>query len=213
MKKDTFTVLLADAHPIARVGMRQRLEQEGIKILAEVDSGEQACRQYESCQPDVLLMDIHMPGIGGFETVRRIRTLDPEAKILIFSQADSPALFTQAISLGVNGYLTKRAATSELVEAVFQVAKHQHYYDQALGAWLCTQPEGGQPCALASLTPREFEVFSLLAQGHTVNGVADILSISPKTAGVHHTRVMNKLDIRSSTQLVRLAYQNGVISL
>ncbi len=192
--------------------MRRLLEQRGIKILAEVDSGEQACRQFEMHRPDVVLMDLHMPGIGGLEAVRRIRARDPSARIMIFSVGDSPALFSQAMGLKVNGYLTKRAGAQEFIEAVCLVAADQTCYDQQLEGRL-EQREQRKSSPLAPLTPREFEVFRLLAQGNTVNDVAKILSISPKTAGVHHTRVMNKLDIRSPVQLVRLAYQNGLISL
>lgn len=193
--------------------MRRSLEQHGFNILAEVESGEQACHQFELCRPDVVLMDLHMPGIGGMEAVRRIRARDEAAKIMIFSTSDSQALFNQAMALGVHGYMTKQADIDEFVEAVSRVANNQRYYDQALGVRLCMQQGGTQSHPLAPLTPREFEVFRLLAQGNTVNDVAGILSISPKTAGVHHTRIMHKLDIRSPVQLVRLAYQNGVIPL
>lgn len=198
---------------MARIGMRRLLEVNNIGVVAEAATGEEAYRLYETHRPDMVLMDMRMPGIGGLEAVRRIRMRDAAAKVLMFSVSDSDALFSQAVGMGVTGYLTKSAEPAEIVSAVRRVAAGEKYFDKTLATRLqaldCAAP---QP-ALATLTPREFEVFRLLAEGHSVNDIASILSISPKTAGVHHTRIMHKLDIRSATQLVRLAFQQGLIAM
>lgn len=198
---------------MARIGMRRLLEVNNIGVVAEAATGEEAYRLYDIHRPDMVLMDMRMPGIGGLEAVRRIRMRDAAAKVLMFSVSDSDALFSQAVGMGVRGYLTKSADPAEIVSAVRRVAAGDRYFDNTLAERLraldCAVP---QP-ALATLTPREFEVFRLLAEGHSVNDIAGILSISPKTAGVHHTRIMHKLDIRSATQLVRLAFQQGLIAM
>lgn len=213
MGSERISALVADDHPVARIGMRRLLEVNNIGVVAEAATGEEAYRLYETHRPDMVLMDMRMPGIGGLEAVRRIRMRDAAAKVLMFSVSDSDALFSQAVGMGVTGYLTKSAEPAEIVSAVRRVAAGEKYFDKTLATRLqaldCAAP---QP-ALATLTPREFEVFRLLAEGHSVNDIASILSISPKTAGVHHTRIMHKLDIRSATQLVRLAFQQGLIAM
>ncbi|GAB4292673.1 MAG: response regulator transcription factor [Thiohalomonadaceae bacterium] len=198
---------------MARLGMRRLLEINGIGVVAEAATGEEAYRLYDSHRPDMVLMDMRMPGIGGLEAVRRIRRRDAAARILMLSVSDSAALFQQALGMGVAGYLTKSAAPAEIVSAVRCVAAGGKYFDQVLlGQYSGASGEAPRPL-LQALTPREFEVFRLLAEGYSVTEIAGILSISPKTAGVHHTRIMHKLGIRSPVQLVRLAFQQGVITL
>jgi len=211
MSSKRISALVADDHPVARIGMRRLLEVNDIGVVAEAATGEEAYRLYDLHRPDMVLMDMRMPGIGGLEAVRRIRMRDAAARILMFSVSDSEALFSQALDMGVTGYLTKSAEPTEIVAAVRRVAAGETYFDPALAQRL--QDHAGSTGALAALTPREFEVFRLLAEGHSVNDIAAILSISPKTAGVHHTRIMHKLAIRSPAQLVRLAFQQGLIAV
>ncbi|WP_127475979.1 response regulator transcription factor [Sulfurivermis fontis] len=213
MSGDKISALVADDHPVARIGMRRLLEVNGIGVVAEAATGEEAYRLYEFHRPDMVLMDMRMPGIGGLEAVRRIRLRDAAARILMLSVSDSTALFQQALGLGVAGYLTKSAAPAEIVSAVRRVAAGGKHFDQVLLAKSNGAPGEAPRPLLQVLTPREFEVFRLLAEGYSVTEIAGILSISPKTAGVHHTRIMHKLGIRSPVQLVRLAFQQGVITL
>lgn len=192
--------------------MRRLLEVNGIEVVAEAASGEEAYRFYELLRPDLVLMDLRMPGMGGLEAVRRIRRRDVAARIMVLSVCDSDALFCQAVGMGAMGYLTKNAQPTEIVAAARKVAAGGKYFDAGLAA-RCYSVEGEtRSSALSGLTPREFEVFLMLAEGYSVNEIATILSISPKTAGVHHTRIMHKLNIRTPAQLVRLAVQQGLIA-
>lgn len=213
MSSEKISVLVADDHPVTRIGMRRLLETNDIGVVAEAATGEETYRLYNIHHPDAVLMDLRMSGIGGHEAVRRIRRRDAAAKILAFSTSDSEALFRQALGMGVSGYLTKCAAAEQIVSAVRQVAAGEKYFDPALAGQASATPGTAASSLLTALTPREFEVFRLLAEGYSVNDIAGVLSISPKTAGVHHTRIMHKLDIRSPVQLVRLAFQQGVITL
>lgn len=202
-------VLLVDDHPVVRSGLRRLLEvNEGV-VVAEATSGDEAYRLYEGVRPDVTVLDLSMPGIGGLETARRILKRDPEARLLVFSVHDNEAMLARALQAGVLGYLTKQSAPAILLEAVRAVAEGRMYIDPQLVGRALNGVNGG---LLARLTPREFEVFRLLAEGHSVNDIAAILSISPKTAGVHHTRIMHKLEVSTSVQLVRLALQHGIIA-
>ncbi|WP_127475977.1 response regulator transcription factor [Sulfurivermis fontis] len=208
MPGETIRILLVDDHPVVRAGFHRLLEVNAGVVVAEASSGEEAVQLYAATAPDVVVLDLAMPGIGGLETVRRILARDGEARILVFSIHDNEAMLSRALQAGALGYLTKQSAPAILLEAVHAVAEGRMYIDpdlvgHALG--------GGRDGLLERLTPREFEVFRLLAEGHSVNEIANLLSISPKTAGVHHTRIMHKLEVKTSAQLVRLALRHGVI--
>jgi two-component system invasion response regulator UvrY len=209
METKAIRVLLVDDHPVVRTGFRRLLEVNTGVVVAEAGSGEEAVQLYEETAPDVVVLDLSMPGMGGLETARRILARDGDARLLVFSVHDNEAMLSRALQAGVLGYLTKQSAPATLLEAVHAVAEGKMYIDpdlvgRALG--------GGRGGLLERLTPREFEVFRLLAEGHSVNDIAGILNISPKTAGVHHTRIMHKLEVTTSVQLVRLALRHGVIT-
>ncbi len=209
MQSNPIRVLLVDDHPVVRTGFRRLLEVNTGVVVAEAGSGEEAVQLYEETAPDVVVLDLSMPGMGGLETARRILARDGEARLLVFSVHDNEAMLSRALQAGVLGYLTKQSAPATLLEAVHAVAEGKMYIDpdlvgRALG--------GGRGGLLERLTPREFEVFRLLAEGHSVNDIAGILNISPKTAGVHHTRIMHKLEVTTSVQLVRLALRHGIIT-
>lgn len=210
MVADVIKVLLVDDHPVVRAGFHRLLEADGlVRVIAEAENGEEACSYYDAERPDVVVLDLSMPGMGGLGAARRLLAKDSEAKILVFSIHDNEIMLSRALQVGVMGYLTKQSAPAILQEAVKTVAKGKMYIDPDLiGRTLGFRQ--GSP--LDRLTPREFEVFSLLAEGHNINEIADTLSISPKTAGVHQTRIMHKLEVKNSVQLVRLALRQGVIT-
>lgn len=209
MKNNAIRVLLVDDHPVVRTGFRRLLEVNEGMVVAEAGSGEEAIGLYQETRPDVVVLDLAMPGIGGLETARRILAHDSEARILVFSIHDNEAMLSRALQAGVSGYLTKQSAPAVLLEAVHAVAQGKMFIDPDLVGRAIGAGRGG---LLERLTPREFEVFRMLAEGHSVNEIAGILSISPKTAGVHHTRIMHKLEVNTSVQLVRLALRHGVIT-
>lgn len=204
-------VLLADDHPIVRDGYRRLLESTpDIRVEAEVSSGEEACTGYLALRPDVLIIDLSLPGISGIEAIRRIRQHEPDARILVFSMHDSPVMVTRALEAGAAGYLTKSSAAAEMIDAVREVARGRPFLGGGLVQdFVATKMNADDP--LKGLTPREFQVFSRLAQGQVVNEIAEVLCISPKTVGVHQTNIMKKLNLRNASELTRLAMRCGVL--
>ena len=206
-------ILLSDDHEVVRAGYRRLLENTpDIEVIAEVESGEDAYSRYCELQPDVVVMDLTMPGMGGLEASRRILAYDNGAKILIFSVHENEVMLNRALDLGVLGYISKRSASQVMIEAVRQVASGEMYVGQEMMPYLLrrkTSPDGEK---LSCLSPREFEVFCLLADGKSVNDIANLLNLSPKTVGHHATHVKNKLGISDITGLTRLAIRTGIIN-
>lgn len=210
--KETITVLLIDDHPVVLDGYGRLLDKTpGIKVVAKASNGETACELYQKHLPDVAILDLNMPGIGGLETLRRIRAKNPVAHILVFTMHDNATLIQRVMEAGATGYITKQSGVSQMVEAVRQVANGKLFVDLKhipdLMHWSINPPN--DPIRL--LSEREFQLFQLLAEGYSVMEIAEILSISPKTAGVHHTSIMKKLGVKNTVQLVRLAIQQGII--
>lgn len=207
------TVLLVDDHAVVRAGYRLLLGQSGqIETVREAERGEEACQYYAECQPDVVVMDLSMPGIGGLAAIRRIRARDPEARILAFSIHDETVYAERALEAGASGYITKSCAPEILVEAVQAVARGEHYIEQDIAQRLAVQKVTGQGAAalLQSLSAREFDVFCLLAQGHTPREVADELCLSYKTAANYSTQIKAKLGVNTTAEMARLAFQQGI---
>jgi len=206
-------VLLTDDHEVVRAGHARLLESTpDIDVIAAVGSGEEACSEYFNRRPDVLVMDLNMPGIGGLEASRRILARDPKACILVFSVHENETMLERALDVGIKGYISKRSASRVMIEAVRQVAAGDVYIGQELISHLVdrrTTTEGGQ---LKELTPREFEVFRLLADSKSVNEIASILNISPKTVGHHMTHIKEKLGISNIAGLTHLAIRLGITS-
>jgi two-component system invasion response regulator UvrY len=207
------TVLLVDDHPVVCDGYRRLLETEpDIRVVAEAGDGETGCGQYKRHAPDVVVLDLSMPGIGGLETMRRIRAYDPGAHILVFSMHDSEAMVRHALQAGATGYLTKQGGMGQMVRAVREVARGMQFIDAKCAAAKECGPAPPIPDdPLQALSPREFQLFKLMAEGHSVSDIAATLSISPKTAGVHHTNIMKKLGLHNLSQVVRLAIRCNVI--
>lgn len=202
-------VLLADDHAVVRAGFRRLLEADpDIEVVAEADSGEQAYLAYVRERPDVLLLDLAMPGIGGLAALRRIRTHDPSARVLILSLHEDTLFATRAIEAGALGYVTKRAAPEVLMEAVRMVATGRQFLEREIAQNLALARTRNEP--VKTLSDREFDVFRLLASGKNVNDIAALMHISPKTAGSHQTAVYQKLGVSNAAQLTRLAISQGI---
>jgi len=206
-------VILVDDHPVVRDGYRRLLEQmPNIKILAEADSGEAGYDHYRKLAPDVVVLDINMPGIGGLETIRRIKAFDDKARILVFSMHSNEIMIQRALEAGALGYLTKQGGMGQMVQAVQQVAKGRMFIDAEHVTSLAQHKLSDKAVdPIRVLSTREFQLFKLLAEGHSVAEIANMLSISAKTVGVHHTNIMKKLNLHNSSQLVRLAILCNVI--
>ncbi len=208
----TIRVLLVDDHEVVRAGYHRLLESTGdIQVVAEATSGEEAYQIFRECQPDVIIMDLSMPGMGGLEAIRKIKSYEKQAKILVFSVHESDIFLERAIEEGVLGYITKRSAAKVMIEAVRQVALGKPFIGQEMQQFLIKDRKEGCNSVFAGLSPREFEIFLLLAEGKTVNEIAETLNLSPKTVGHHYTSIKNKLNASNAAELTRLAIREGLL--
>lgn len=209
----TIRVLLTDDHEVVRAGYTRLLESTSdIDVIAEASSGEEACTNYFECRPDVLIMDLNMPGMGGLEACRRIRARDPKANILVFSVHENEVMLERALDAGIKGYISKRSASRVMIQAVRKVAAGEVYVGEEMMSHLVGQRKSVDGVQLKDLTPREFEVFRLLADSKSVNEIAGILNISPKTVGHHMTHIKEKLGISNIAGLTHLAIRLGIIT-
>lgn len=210
----SITVLLVDDHPVVRDGYRRLLDYTSdIQVIAEAGDGESACLAYTEYGPTVVILDLSMPGIGGMETIRRIKAKDANARILVFTMHDTETLIMRTLEAGALGYLTKQGGIAQMVEAVRQVAQGKPFIDPKHVTNMATrQLFDSAEDPLRALSTREFQLFQLFAEGRSVAEVAGTLSISPKTVGVHHSHIMKKLGLENSAQLVRLAIRCNLAS-
>lgn len=208
------TVLLVDDHAVVRTGYRLLLScSEGIGEVLEADSGESAYSQYLASSPDIVVMDLSLPGSSGLAAIRRIVSRDPEAKILVFSMHDEPVYVTRALEAGAKGYITKSAEPDMLVEAVHRVVCGERFIEPQIARRVDPDNLGGNDASeLAELSAREFEVFSLLAKGCTTHEAAQVLCLSIKTVANYNTLIKAKLNVKTGAELTRLAYRYGVLS-
>ena len=203
-------VYLVDDHAVVREGYKHLLEKANIVVVAEASSGEDAYKNYAAIKPDVVIMDLSMPGMGGMETIKKLLAKDKNAKILAFSMHDDIVFCSRAMQAGAVGYVTKSSAAEVLVEAVFAIAANKRYISHDLAHTIATQrlkPDS----ALDSLTPREFEVFRLLAKGLSLEDVANTLNLNYKTIANHQTHLLQKLHVENRSQLVLAAIKLNIL--
>lgn len=206
-------VLLVDDHPVVRAGYQRLLEQAGdIAVVAQADRVDKAYAEFVAHMPDVIVTDLSMPGSGGLELIRRILARDASARVLVFSMHDNALLVRRALEAGARGFLSKGAAPDSLIEAVRAVHSGRRYLSEDLSPALLQRDMRHEAAQLDTLSAREFEVFRLLAQGHTLTQCADTLNLSPKTIANYQTLIKEKLGVSTSAALVHLAIRNGVIS-
>ena len=206
-------VLIVDDHALVRSGLRLLLEgEEDITVEDEGGNAEDAIRLARLHKPDVVLLDVVMPGQSGLEAAPEIRRAAPNAQILVLSMQDDPSYVREAFAPGASGYLLKEAADAELVAAVREVAAGRRYVHPALGARLAAAEAEAQARAAADpLSEREREVLRLLALGHTNQEIAKMLYISVRTAETHRAHIMQKLRLSTRAELVRYALQQGLL--
>ena len=203
-------LLLVDDHAIVRAGFRHLLENDSDYEIREVDSAEEACRIYSEFQPDAVIMDLLMPGMGGLQGVRHIHAKDHNARVLVLSMRDDPVYVSQATKAGARGYVTKRSAPDELTRAVSVLIKGQTYLSADVASTVSNTTKSDQE-KIESLSDREFEIFCLLAEGQTVVNISENLHLSPKTVSNHRTNIMHKLQAKNIVEVTRLAIRNGLI--
>ncbi len=206
-------VLLVDDHAVVRTGFRLLLQsQKDIQVVAEAASGEQACQLYSELAPDVVVMDLGMPGMGGLEALRRIRARDPEAHILALSAHDDPMHARRALREGALGFLSKRSAPETLIDAIAAMATARRYIDPTIAQKLALADiEGVSRSPLEQLSEREFEVFLRLAAGATVQRIAEDLKLSASTIGTHLYNIKQKLGVVNQSELTLLAIRHGLM--
>jgi len=206
-------VLLVDDHAVVRTGFRLLLQsQPDINVAAEAASGEAACQMYTDLNPDVVVMDLGMPGMGGLEALRRIRARNPTARVLALSAHDDPMHARRALREGALGFLSKRSAPEVLIEAIASVAAGRRYIDPSVAQKLAlSEIEGASRSPIEQLSEREFEVFIRLAGGATVQKIADDLKLSASTIGTHLYNIKQKLGVVNQSELTLLAIRHGLI--
>lgn len=205
-------ILLIDDHAVVRAGYRRFLEHgEGMLVVGEAENAEQGYALYRLHQPDVCVIDLSMPGVGGLELIRRISSQAPQARLLAFSMHEEPVFAQRAMQAGASGFVTKQSAPDILVQAVRELHAGRRFVSQDMARVLAQTQTNTHPSSL--LSPREFDVFRLIAQGQSVLEVAEQLNLSQKTVANHVTQLKDKLGATSSVALVHLAIRHKVIAL
>jgi two-component system invasion response regulator UvrY len=206
------TILLVDDHAVVRMGFRLLLQANPqMTVVAEAQSGEEACQKYVELLPDVVVMDIAMPGMGGLEALRRLLARHPNARILTLSAHDDPIHARRALQEGALGFLSKRSAPEALIEAVIAISNGRRYLDPALAQKLALAEFEVGSSPLAKLSEREFDVFVRLAGGATVQQIAQDLNLSTSTIGTHLYNVKQKLGVANQSELTLIALRQGLI--
>ena len=212
---DNIRVLIADDHTIVRSGLRLLLEAEpDLEVVAEAVDGDDALVLVESLHPDVVLMDIAMPGIDGLQATRVIKERWPQIQVLVLTMHRQEEYFFEMLKAGASGYLLKGAETNDLINAIRVVSRGEVWLYPALAQRLVKDylsKATGERTPQSILSPREQEILTLLAEGYDNNAIAEKLVISPSTVHTHRSNIMNKLGLNTRHELVQYARQNGLI--
>ena len=211
MAKKT-TIVLVDDHAVVRAGVRRLLEQEPLfEVIGEAESGEKAYQIFGELKPDVVVMDLSMPGMGGLEAIRRILMRYEKAKILVLSMHEDLSFANQALKLGAKGYLTKNTLADDLVKSIETVTQGDVFLSDEIAKKMAMQSISGNQDPVDELSAREFEIFRLLAEGLDIDAIASTLNISSKTVSNYQTMIKQKLNINTPIELIRYAINVGVI--
>jgi len=205
-------VMLVDDHAVVRMGFKLLLQEAAdIAVVAEAATGEEALKRYPEVNPDVVVMDIAMPGMGGLEAVSRLLAKNPAVKILILSAHEDSIHPKRLLKAGACGYLSKRVAPEELIHAIHEVAAGKIFLDSTLAQTMAEQELTGRQTPVEILSDREFEIFMLLAKGQSVANIATTLFVSPRTVGTHLYNIKQKLNAANSAELTLIALRNGLL--
>lgn len=207
------SLMLVDDHAMIREGYRSLLKkQPRLEIIAEAADGAEAYQYFKQFQPDLIIMDLSLPGQGGLETITRIKQRNPQAKILVFSMHKTPVFALQALRAGALGYVTKSSSPDILIKAIYDVYTGQHILSPDMAQALALEKTGHEYIALQSLTTREFEILRMLAESRSKENIALTLNISPKTVSNCHYLIKGKLNVSSDIELILLAIRMNVIN-
>ena len=211
MAKKT-TIVLVDDHAVVRAGVRRLLEQEPLfEVIGEAESGEKAYHIFGELKPDMMVMDLSMPGMGGLEAIRRILMRYEKAKILVLSMHEDLVFANQALKLGAKGYLTKNTLADDLVKSIETVTQGDVFLSDEIAKKMAMQSILGNQDPVHELSAREFEIFRFLAEGLDIDAIASTLNISSKTVSNYQTMIKQKLNINTPIELIRYAIKVGII--
>ena len=205
-------VMLADDHAVVRMGFRLLLDASvDIRVVAEAESGEEAARRVQEIKPDVLVLDLSMPGIGGLEALSRILARDPSMKVLVLTAHEDAMHARRVLKAGALGYLSKRSAAEALIQAIRQVHQGRTFLEPAIAQELAMQQLTGERNPVDMLSEKEFKVFLALARGESVVDIAVVMSLSPRTIGTHLYNIKQKLGASNSAELAIIAMRHKLM--
>ena len=205
-------ILLVDDHAVVRMGFKMLIEAEDdIIVIGEAESGEVAIKLFQELKPDIIVIDITMPGIGGLEAIDRIIAKDKNTKILVLSAHEDSVHPKRVLNAGAIGYLTKRSAAEELIKAIKSIHQGKRYLDPNIAQQMAITQLSGETNPVEILSDREFEVFIALAKGKSTNEIADTLCLSPRTVGTHLYNIKQKLNANNSAEIALIAIRCGLI--
>lgn len=212
MNKHRIKVMLVDDHAVVRMGFRLLLQgAPDIEVVGEASSGEEAVRQFQGLAPDVLVMDISMPGMGGLEAIDRVLLKQPQQKILVLSAHEDVMHARRVLKAGASGYLSKRSAAEVMMDAIRSVYKGNLYLEPLIAQAMAVEQVSGSRNPVDALSEKEFKVFIALAKGKSVQDIADVMSLSPRTVGTHLYNIKQKLNAANSAELAIIAMRAGLI--
>ena len=209
----TVRILIADDHGVLRAGLRALLHGAAdMQVVAEAGNGEEALVVAGRVRPDIVLLDISMPGLDGIEATRRLKQIVPDTQVLIMTMHEDTGLLREALRAGASGYIIKRAVESELIIAIQAVSRGELYVHPALtrGLFQALAPDS-PPKEAEALTPREVDVLRLIAEGYTNRQIAEALTLSVRTVESHRASIMDKLGLHSRAELAKHAAERGLL--
>jgi len=205
-------ILLVDDHSVVRMGFKMLIENESdMAVICEAESGELGITAYKEKKPNVVIMDITMPGMGGLDAIERIIAFDKKAKILVLSAHEDSVHPKRSLSAGALGYLTKRSAAEELIKAIRSVNSGVKYLEPTIAQQMAITQLSGENNPVEILSDREFEVFMDLAKGKSTNEIADTMCLSPRTVGTHLYNIKQKLNAKNSAEIALIAIRCGLL--
>lgn len=209
-------ILIADDHRILRAGLKTLLSvDQNLVVVGEATNSEEALQAAHQLRPDIMLLDINMPGPSGLDTIERLKTISPDTRVLVLTMHEDSELVQEFLRIGASGYITKRAAETELIDAIYAVWRGMIYVHPSLMQSLVSPSKPLQPASNEpdTLSLREIEVLQLIVQGNTNRQVAQSLNISVRTVETHRSNLMGKLNLHSRVELVRFAIEHGLVNL
>ena len=205
-------VILVDDHSVVRMGFKMLIESESdMEVICEAESGEEGIKVFKELKPDVVVMDITMPGIGGLESIERILAFDKNAKILVLSAHEDSVHPKRVLNAGALGYLTKRSAAEELIKAIRSISSGKKYLEATIAQQMAITQLYGENNPVEVLSDREFEVFMALAKGKSTNEIAETMHLSPRTVGTHLYNIKQKLNANNSAEIALIAIRCGLL--